>query len=184
MLSQEKLKAMFAHDLLTGALIWRHRPVTDFKSDDIARSWNERFAGTEAGSVNSRGYVRVRIGMSSYLVHRVVWMMANGSLPDVLDHINGIRTDNRLENLRPSTALQNARHMRVGPTGGSICVGVVKRGRKWMAYIGDGGPNKHLGYFASRHEAIAIRKCAEIARGYDRNHGLRAGESPVTSPNH
>lgn len=65
-------------------------------------------AGMEAGSTNQDGYRRIRFEKKFFVVHRVIWLVATGDWPEnQIDHINGIRTDNRLINLRPANNSQN-----------------------------------------------------------------------------
>jgi len=59
--------------------------------------------GSRAGCVNGRGYLVVGINFKKYLVHRIVWAMHGNEPVQVLDHISGDTTDNRIENLRAVT---------------------------------------------------------------------------------
>ncbi|UOL49228.1 HNH endonuclease [Stenotrophomonas phage BUCT603B1] len=82
----------------TGELVWRE-------------TWNAQCrAGQVAGSLNCTGYRRIRIDGTRYRAHRLVWLLHTGKHPDdQLDHINGVRDDNRIENLRECTNAENAR---------------------------------------------------------------------------
>lgn len=64
--------------------------------------------GSEAGRVDSSGYKRFVFNGKRYLVHRAIYFIHNKKLPKYLDHINGDKLDNRIENLREVTAQQNA----------------------------------------------------------------------------
>ena len=69
------------------------------------------FAGSVAGCPNSKGYINVHVDRVSCKAHRLVWAMHTGKYPDgVIDHINGIRHDNRPENLRDTTIQGNAQN--------------------------------------------------------------------------
>jgi hypothetical protein len=66
--------------------------------------------GKPAGSMSWNGYRRVNVKNREYKVHRLVWLWVHGEHPPAnmtIDHINGIKTDNRISNLRVITQLQN-----------------------------------------------------------------------------
>ena len=64
-------------------------------------------AGTVAGHINRGRYVHIRTGGRTYLAHRLAWFLYHGEQPDVIDHINRKKSDNRLTNLRSVTQSQN-----------------------------------------------------------------------------
>jgi HNH endonuclease len=63
--------------------------------------------GRRAGNINSWGYRRILINRKMHKEHRLIFLLFHGYLPPMLDHINGDRADNRIENLRECTASQN-----------------------------------------------------------------------------
>jgi hypothetical protein len=69
--------------------------------------------GTEAGAVIPNGRLYVQVDGKKHLVHRVIWYLHHGSVPDFLDHIDGNPLNNRIENLRPATKAQNAMNRRI-----------------------------------------------------------------------
>ncbi|TES59213.1 HNH endonuclease [Pseudomonas syringae pv. tomato] len=133
-------------------------------------------AGRPSGSLNSWGYVQFHFQGSYYKAHRVVWLICKGYWPEELDHINGNRTDNRIENLREVTRQENLRNQKIrsNNTSGVMGVGWDKCNRRWTARIRYEGKNKCIGYFKTFDEAAAARKAAEIAFGYHPNHGRAA----------
>lgn len=121
-----------------------------------------------AGYLRPDGYVAVRLQGQIYLAHRVIWCLATGKWPsELLDHINGNKTDNRVENLREVTVKTN--HLnRTRARNASGCVGVTwaAKEQNWRASITVGGKGINLGHFNSLEQAIKCRKQAEKTYGY------------------
>lgn len=114
--------------------------------------------GKESGSVNKfTGYIEMSIFGKKVYAHRLAWIYENGFIPDgiKIDHINGIRSDNRIENLRLATHAQNIRNSktRADNTSGVKGVSFDKSRGKWFAYVG----KKFLGRFSSIDEAKNAR---------------------------
>lgn len=65
-------------------------------AQDLAKAYPAEDANS------AQGYIRISRGNKTYLMHRWIWEQIYGPIPDgwEIDHINGIRTDNRTENLR------------------------------------------------------------------------------------
>lgn len=164
----------------TGFLTWKKRTVDLFDGGkysaerDCAR-WNGQFAGKSAlATDNGQGYKRGRIFSTTCLSHRVVWAMVHGEWPaGEIDHINGMRDDNRLVNLRAVTRAENMRNaaMPITNTSGVMGVSWYKPSQKWCAFINVKGKRKHLGYFTDKADAIAARAAAEAKYGFHENHG-------------
>lgn len=68
-----------------------------------------RLKGRTAGTLDKEGYWAVQLKGKKLRCHRVVWELCNGPVPAgyVLDHINRMRSDNRIENLRLATVSDN-----------------------------------------------------------------------------
>lgn len=102
------------------------------------------------GSLDKDGYLIVKINKVNYKAHRLAWLYVYGEFPNSnLDHINGIRTDNRIENLRVCSDLENARNtgLRSDNTSGYKGVSYFKETNKWRAYGSLNGKIIHLGFY-------------------------------------
>lgn len=120
-------------------------------------TWNvgERHAGKVAGSI-SCGYIQISIKGERYLGHRLAWAFVHGKFPDSqVDHINRIRTDNRIINLRESTQAENLQNvgLRTNNKSGYMGVDFHKFTNRYQARICVGGKRKMLGYFDTPEEA-------------------------------
>lgn len=117
----------------------------------------------ETGTLNSNGYLVTRFQGKNYYVHRIIWEMGYGSIPDsmVIDHINGDRTDNHFYNLRLCCFYENFRN-RVGKENSSGYKGVTwdAQNNKWRAQIKDKYKNIYLGLFNTPEEAYSAYVCA------------------------
>ena len=90
-----------------------------------------------------------------------------------VDHINHVRNDNRLINLRFVTKSGNQRNRFRSSNNTTGVMGVTynKANRKYVAYINVDGMNIYLGSFVSLEEATEVRKAAEIKYKFNANHG-------------
>lgn len=101
---------MDKHDVITAEQLRQiamYQPDTGIFTWKITRS-SVAQAGTEFGSWDLHGYKTVRINRKSYKLHRLAWLYVHGEMPkNDIDHINGIRHDNRICNLRDVTRKTN-----------------------------------------------------------------------------
>jgi hypothetical protein len=175
--SQDLLIALLSYDPETGVLTWRERDACWFKTLRAERTWNARYAGKPAfTAVSCNGYLEGSILNASCLAHRVIWKLVHGTDPEQIDHINGRRVDNRLENLRDVNEGMNRRNMAIRSDNTSGRVGVVfdRRSNRWLARIHDNHKCVYLGTFKTLDEAIAARDAADREYGYHSNHGRAA----------
>ena len=171
--SPEDIRQLMSYDPETGKLFWKERGAEWFTANrrhtaDIqAGSWNKKYAGKEAFTpINSRGYHTGTVLGKMLMAHRIAWAIVHGRWPEhFLDHINRVRTDNRLANLREATNAENLRNSDV-PMGESGVRGVRfdRRYGRWQARITVHGKQKHLGYYNTPEAAAAAY--AEGARRY------------------
>jgi len=160
----EELRKVLSYDPETGRLTWR---------SDMG---NRVKAGGAAGTLGLNGYRQVVARRRRYYAHRVAWALYHGEWPaGQIDHINGIRTDNRIANLRDVTHAENARNKMMVSANTSGRTGVVwhKGAGKWMAQITISYRPIYLGLFAEFEEACAARESAEREHGFHKGHGKR-----------
>lgn len=123
------------------------------------------------------GYLREQRCGRQQLLHRWVWEEAHGPIPDGMqvDHINGDTYDNRLENLRLVTNIDNAKNKKRQSNNKSGVTGVYyrKSSGKWRAGVGVDSGIKWLGTFDDWFEAVCARMSANNRYGFHENHGRR-----------
>lgn len=177
--SQDILNQLLRHDTETGKLYWRERSVFFFKGTKRSPEvscllWNAKNANCEAlNYINPHGYKCGRILGRAASAHRTVWKMKYGFDPDVIDHIDGNRVDNRISNLRSIVRGDNQKNMKRSKVNKSGVTGVRKmtKSEKWTATINVDFSSIHLGCFDSFGDAVKARKEAEIKYGFHPNHG-------------
>jgi hypothetical protein len=126
-----------------------------------------RQMGKPAGFLTQEGYIVVGYEYEYYKAHRVIWCLYYSQWPiEQIDHINGIRDDNRIENLREATAQENNAFLRKNNKSGIAGVRWYSKTKKWMAYIRVNYKMIYLGYFCSKDLAAAARKAAEVKYGF------------------
>lgn len=112
------------------------------------------------GSLSDYGYVRIQIGARCYFAHHLAWLYMTGHFPDQIDHINGVRDDNRFTNLRLASARENSRNKKLKR---NVCgtKGVSKHYRKFRASIKVDFKSIYLGLYSTVDEAAhAYNKAA------------------------
>ena len=125
-------------------------------------------AGDAVGSPMKKGHLRCHIKNELYLVHRIIYLMHHGYMPEFVDHINGNPQDNRIVNLREATSSQNAHNQRLRSTNSSGVKGVCwyPRYGMWRGQIVVKGATVHVGYFKDISEAAeAVRVAREKHHG-------------------
>lgn len=141
MITQQRLQELFIYD--NGQLVRRV-------------SIKGSYAGTVIGTKKEKGYMVAVVDGEFYRVHHLVWMYHYGHFVPELDHINRVRDDNRIENLRPCTHSQNLGNSRPRVhkyKGVTLC----KQTGKWRAQM-----KGHLGRFDTIEEAALAYNAAAI----------------------
>lgn len=171
----EELRQLLRYEPDTGKLYWRARPAGMFSPGNTSveancRAWNTKWADGEAFTAASdNGYLRGAINYRYFFAHRVSWAIHHGRWPKGgIDHINGCKTDNRIENLREANQSENAINsvVRVDNTSGHKGVSWKKDRQKWRARISFDGHETYLGSFDSYNDAV---RAYEVAA--DKHHG-------------
>lgn len=144
--TQERLKELLRYDPETGLFV------------RIKARGRLGKVGSIAGTDHKDGYKMIKIDSVLYLSHRLAWLYVYGVWPiDLLDHRNGVRSDNQIENLREATNEKNLQNQRKGRGNGSKYLGVSwsKISRKWMASIQLDKKWFYLGYFSEEEAAYS-----------------------------
>ncbi|NMC25060.1 MAG: HNH endonuclease [Serratia sp.] len=170
------LRDCLSYNSDTGVITWLPRPISHFATVRVYKTWHSRFCGKSAGGLNQKGYIEIGIQGLLIKAHRIAWALTFGEFPKGdIDHINGIRHDNRIVNLRDVDRSTNCRNSARPKNNHSGICGVYWRVRdsRWVASINFGGTQQHLGYFKCLIDAVSARKSAEIKYGYHENHGRK-----------
>jgi len=173
-ISQETLRELLRYDPETGIFTWRNRSTRWFNNENSRKAWNNRHQGKTTGCHNGQGYLVIGVFYHLYRAHRLACLYMTGRFPEEeMDHINGIRDDNRWGNLRPVTRKENCKNMsmRSDNTSGVVGVRWNRDLKKWRAEIRIDGKTRHIGVFTDKAAATLARKATEADLGFHKNHG-------------
>jgi HNH endonuclease len=144
LISHERLLSVLSYSVDDGLFRWRQK---------LSRA---SIVGGVAGCANSYGHIRIVVDGRFYMAHRLAWFYVYGVWPLViLDHINRLRSDNRISNLREANYKQNQWNINMRPSNRSGFTGVYWESSKnlWRAACMTNGVKRYLGYFRSAEEA-------------------------------
>ncbi|EPG6435668.1 HNH endonuclease [Klebsiella aerogenes] len=145
MLTHSRLTELLDYDAETG--IFTH----------IKKRSGVRF-GSMAGSAMSVGYIFISVDGKRYYAHRLAYFFMEKEWPDEVDHINGIKSDNRWCNLRNASRQQNSVNAGIYSSNKSGCRGVSKTSvGTWRVEVKRNGQYHYLGCFKTKEEASRIR---------------------------
>lgn len=158
----EYIRECIAYDKDTGDLTWKKKVSTKVK------------VGSKVGCVHKDGYLRVKLNGKYYLGHRLIWALVYGKLPEkFIDHINGIKNDNRLCNLRELSHSENMQNrFKASSHSASGFIGSSKNGRRYQAQIVIDKKKHYIGCFDTAEEAHAAymeaKRKLHAAANFDR----------------
>ena len=142
MITQDRLMELLDYDSNTGKFIWRGTRRVK--------------AGDNAGTINHDGYIRIKIDNRLYMAHRLAWLYVYGQWPaNTIDHINRIRSDNRIENLRDVTHRENMNNTQLGLSGHRN-VYLHTQNKNWVVRIRRKGKQIHCGSFDNLETAKKV----------------------------
>ncbi len=145
-LTAQRLRELLDYDPETGALVWRVRS-------------GRSVVGTETKCLDASGRIQVRFGGRTYRASRLAWLHYYGCWPEhEIDHINGIKTDNRIANLRDVPRQINQQNIRSVPKHGKnrlLGASYLPKDRKWQSCISVNNKRISLGRFDTEEEAHA-----------------------------
>lgn len=166
--SYDYLNMILSYDSETGELFWKERPRWMFKADWSHKHFNKLFAGKNAYGKSGSGYSHIGILGNRYYSHIICWILYHGKQSDKeIDHINRIKTDNRICNLRELDPYKNCQNKGVRADNKSGVTGVKYSGGKFWAQISVKGKRIHLGTFDKIEDAINERLISESKYKYN-----------------
>ena len=151
----EELKEFLDYNPDTGVFTWIKKPHARIK------------VGQVAGSKISNGYLQMQLKGINYYAHRLAYYMYHGvdPLEKCIDHIDGDKANNKIDNLRLASYVQNQMNrvnLLSNNTSGYTGVSWNKKLKKWTAMIQVNKVYKYLGLFTNKEDAIKVRREAEI----------------------
>lgn len=144
--SKEELNELFDYHPVTGILYWKN---------------HIRMKGKEAGGVDNSGYIRVRIKNKKYLIHRIIWTIVHGDIDGgEIDHINGNKSDNRIDNLRLCSRSENCMNRGLFKTNKLGVKGVIyhQTMKKYKASISKDNKKVTIGFYDNKDDAYTAYK--------------------------
>jgi hypothetical protein len=143
-LTHERLKTQLKYEPDTGLFYW----IQPRRGVQLNKP---------AGRVSTvHGYREICIDKKLYRAHRLAWFLVHGCWPVVgLDHINRVKDDNRIENLRECNQIQNMLNCKPSKSNQSGFKGVSwdAQRNKWLAQIRISGKKKNLGRYSLIEDA-------------------------------
>jgi len=156
-LTQNRLKDVLFYNQETGLFFWKKK------------TGHKVIVGKKAGG-NSRGYRSIGVDGDRYFAHRLAWLYVYGYFPENdIDHINRIKRDNRIKNLREVSSQCNLRNTgnRKNNTSGIKGVSWDERTKRWIPQITINKKNRQGGYYKHFDDAVCGRLAMEQCLGWE-----------------
>lgn len=154
-ISQNRIKEVLNYNPNTGIFTW-------------AKKMSNRNKGSLAGTKLNTGYIQIQIDGSFWLAHRLAWLYIYGNIPKEIDHINQVKSDNKICNLRPVEHWQqihNSKYSKKSKYGyRGISPKLNSKINPWRAHTKIMGKYKYLGAFPTKERAAQAYNDAIIAR--------------------
>lgn len=158
MITAEYLRSRIAYNSENGEFTWLWKP----ENNRFDRTWNTLYAGKCAGK-DKQGYRAISIDGVVYQAHRLAWLYVHGQWPTgEIDHINRVRDDNRIVNLRDATHVQNITNGSTQKRRNGLPKGAYRKGSRWQAKITVNWKIEYLGSYATAEEAHAAYKARAV----------------------
>lgn len=148
----------------TGVFLWSKQPAIQIK------------VGAKAGTISPNGYLIIFHKYKGYMAHRVAYTIVYGEQDwskFEVDHINGVRHDNRISNLRLVTRSENVKNKKIYENNKSGVSGVYynKKLSKWQGQLRVDGKAIYLGVYSNKEDCVKIVMEKRIEYGFHTNHG-------------
>jgi hypothetical protein len=142
MITQEQLKELLDYNSTTGEFTWKVSRGNCYKP------------GQTAGCLSMHGYITIGINSRNYKAHRLAWLYTHGEWPKQhIDHIDGVKTNNAIANLRDTSHRENCQNRKSHRDGNLVGARWVEHNKKWLARIRLCNKQVYLGYFLTEEEA-------------------------------
>ncbi len=166
MLTQKEIRNYF--DYADGVLYWKVKKGYAIKIGQPAGTFDE-----------TTGYYRIHVNSKLQKVHRLVFLYHHGYLPKFVDHIDGNKKNNRIENLREATKSQNAMNQKISTRNTSGIKGVMwhKRDKKWFVQLRVNSKCHSFGYYDNKElaELVAIEATNKLHKEFSAYKGVLNG---------
>ena len=164
MITQQELIELF--DYKDGSLYWKK----------MCTHKCEKLIGERAGYKHKYGYRIISVKGVQYKEHRLIFLYHHGFLPKFIDHVNCVKNDNRIENLRPATKIENCRNFGTPKhnTSGVKGVSISPRSKNWRARLSINGKLHQVGGFKTKELAAEFMELwRDLIFGNFSNHGIK-----------
>lgn len=130
----------------------------DYQHGQLIRKKGREIDKGIAGFISDKSYVKIKIGKKAFTAHRLVFLWHHGYLPEIIDHIDGNRSNNKIENLREATKAENCANQKIRSTNTSGMKGLVwhKANKKWIAQLCLNYKQYYFGSFVDRELAELV----------------------------